>query len=73
MSSDYMDVTNDYVSLRVLPPLQFVPKFCKRYAQLGETIRQGLESFKADVENGCFPSEEYSPYKVRKGTTISNI
>lgn len=42
----------------------FVPRFCKRYAQLGNVIREGLESFKQDVEAGTFPSEAYSPYKM---------
>ena len=43
---------------------QFVPKFCKRYAQIGHTIQKGLEDFKSDVESGEFPGEEYSPYKM---------
>jgi len=41
---------------------QFVPKFCKRYAQVGHTIQQGLLEFKADVESGEFPGESFSPY-----------
>ena len=41
---------------------QFVPKFCKRYAQVGLAIQQGLQEFKNDVESGIFPGEEYSPY-----------
>lgn len=41
---------------------QFMPKFCKQYAQVGHAIQQGLQSFKADVENGVFPGSEYSPY-----------
>jgi 3-methyl-2-oxobutanoate hydroxymethyltransferase len=44
----------------------FVPRFCKRYAQLGDAIRSGLEAFKKDVEEGTFPSEAYSPYKMPK-------
>jgi 3-methyl-2-oxobutanoate hydroxymethyltransferase len=44
----------------------FVPRFCKRYAQLGDAIRSGLEAFKQDVEAGTFPSEAYSPYKMPK-------
>lgn len=44
---------------------QHVPKFCKRYADVGERIRLGLEDFREDVENRRFPSEEYAPYKVR--------
>lgn len=45
---------------------QFVPRFCKRYAQLGDAIRSGLEAYKKDVEEGTFPSEAYSPYKMPK-------
>lgn len=43
---------------------QHVPKFCKRYADIGNAIRQGLESYREDIENARFPSEEYSPYKM---------
>jgi 3-methyl-2-oxobutanoate hydroxymethyltransferase len=41
---------------------QFMPKFCKRYAQVGHSIQQGLQDFKADVEGGIFPGDEFSPY-----------
>lgn len=41
---------------------QFMPKFCKRYAQVGHAIQGGLQEFKADVEEGHFPGDEYSPY-----------
>jgi 3-methyl-2-oxobutanoate hydroxymethyltransferase len=41
---------------------QFMPKFCKQYAQVGHMIQQGLQDFKADVEGGTFPGTEYSPY-----------
>mmetsp|Transcript_15643 Transcript_15643/g.22263 ORF Transcript_15643/g.22263 Transcript_15643/m.22263 type:complete len:305 (+) Transcript_15643:1-915(+) len=41
---------------------QFMPKFCKRYAQVGHAIIDGLEEFKKDVEQGTFPGKEYSPY-----------
>lgn len=44
---------------------QFVPKFCKRYAAVGEQIRIGLEEYREDVENRRFPNEDYSPYKVK--------
>lgn len=40
----------------------FVPKFCKRYAQIGHVIQDGLKEFKEDVESGVFPGEDYSPY-----------
>ena len=43
----------------------FVPKFCKRYASVGLAIQEGLKSFKDDVENGTFPSDEFSPYVMK--------
>ena len=45
----------------------FVPKFCKQYAQVGTIIQEGLEAFKADVESGVFPGNEYSPYAMSEG------
>jgi 3-methyl-2-oxobutanoate hydroxymethyltransferase len=46
---------------------QFVPKFCKKYAQVGHAIQDGLSEFKAEVESGIFPGEEYSPYFMTEG------
>lgn len=51
---------------------QHVPKFCKRYASVGEEIRIGLEEYREDVENRRFPNESYSPYKVRKPIAVAN-
>uniref|UniRef100_A0AAV1TDN6 3-methyl-2-oxobutanoate hydroxymethyltransferase n=1 Tax=Peronospora matthiolae TaxID=2874970 RepID=A0AAV1TDN6_9STRA len=48
---------------------QFVPKFCKRYADVGEQIRIGLEKYRDDVESGRFSSEAYSPYKMSEEET----
>ena len=44
---------------------QFVPKFCKRYAQLGHIIQDSLQEYKEDVESGAFPGKEYSPYVMK--------
>ena len=41
---------------------QFVPKFCKRYAQVGHIIQDGLREYKEDVESGKFPGAEFSPF-----------
>jgi 3-methyl-2-oxobutanoate hydroxymethyltransferase len=41
---------------------QFVPKFCKRYAQVGHIIQDGLKEFKKDVESGAFPGHDFAPY-----------
>ncbi|KAL3940492.1 MAG: hypothetical protein SGARI_000944 [Bacillariaceae sp.] len=46
---------------------QFVPKFCKKYAQVGHMIQEGLSQFKEEVESGEFPGEEYSPYVMTDG------
>lgn len=43
---------------------QFVPRFCKNYASVGEEVRRGLERFRQEVEEGSFPQEQYSPYKM---------
>jgi len=50
---------------------QFVPKFCKRYGQLGHAIVKGLEEFKTDVEEGIFPGTEYSPYKMTEEEKVA--
>jgi len=46
---------------------QFVPKFCKKYAQVGHAIQEGLSQFKSEVESGVFPGTEYSPYVMSEG------
>jgi len=46
---------------------QFVPKFCKKYADVGHAIQEGLSRFKTEVESGVFPGEEYSPYVMSEG------
>lgn len=38
------------------------PKFCKRYAELGEKITSALDAFKFDVEHKHFPSKQFVPY-----------
>lgn len=43
---------------------QHVPSFCKGYARVGEIISDGLEAYKAEVEAGSFPDDEYSPYTM---------
>ncbi|TMW67741.1 hypothetical protein Poli38472_007413 [Pythium oligandrum] len=48
---------------------QHVPKFCRRYADVGERIRVGLEEYRDDVEARRFPNEEFAPYKMSKEET----
>ncbi|MEN1761659.1 3-methyl-2-oxobutanoate hydroxymethyltransferase [Anoxynatronum sibiricum] len=38
---------------------KFLPKFVKQYAQLGEQIVAGLETFKDDVRESRFPEEKH--------------
>ena len=38
---------------------QFAPKFVKRYANLHESIMQGLQGYRSEVENGSFPGPEH--------------
>jgi 3-methyl-2-oxobutanoate hydroxymethyltransferase len=39
---------------------QFAPKFLKHYAQLGESVREAVRSFAADVRDGKYPGKEHS-------------
>lgn len=50
---------------------QFVPKFCKRYAQLGHIIQEGLQQYKKDVESGTFPGDDFSPYVMKDDEAIA--
>jgi 3-methyl-2-oxobutanoate hydroxymethyltransferase len=40
------------------------PKFCKKYAQVGEAIQEALENYRDEVMQGKFPNETYSPYHI---------
>lgn len=35
------------------------PRFVKRYAELGNVMRQAFEAYRRDVENGAYPAEEH--------------
>ncbi len=39
---------------------RFTPKFAKRYVNLSELILKALESYKGDVLNGAFPTDQHS-------------
>ena len=39
---------------------RFVPKFVKRYAELGPVIRDALTRYREEVEQGVFPAEEHT-------------
>lgn len=40
------------------------PKFCKRYAEVGQVIQSALIQYRQDVEEGGFPAQQYSPYNI---------
>lgn len=46
-----------------------VPKFCKKYAQLGVDAHNALSSFRDDIINGSFPSDLYSPFSMSEEET----
>jgi 3-methyl-2-oxobutanoate hydroxymethyltransferase len=39
---------------------QFAPKFLKHYAELGESVREAVRSFAAEVREGKYPGKEHS-------------
>jgi len=39
---------------------EYRPKFVKRYANLGEQVKQAVEHYKKDVKEGLFPDTEHS-------------
>ncbi len=39
---------------------RFTPRFVKKYADLGNEMLSALKKFKEEVENGIFPSDEYT-------------
>jgi 3-methyl-2-oxobutanoate hydroxymethyltransferase len=38
---------------------KFLPKFVKRYADLGPQVVEALARFKAEVKEGVFPSDDH--------------
>ena len=42
----------------------FTPKFVKRYANVGEVMREAFASYAAEVASGAFPTEEHT-YKIK--------
>ena len=42
----------------------FTPKFVKRYANVGEVLREAFANYAAEVASGAFPTEEHT-YKIK--------
>ena len=42
----------------------FAPKFVKRYANVGEVMREAFANYAAEVASGAFPTEEHT-YKIK--------
>ena len=42
----------------------FTPKFVKRYASVGEVMREAFANYAAEVASGAFPTEEHT-YKIK--------
>lgn len=47
----------------------FAPSFVKRYTEIGEMIRQGIQQYVQEVKERRFPAEKhvFQPYKVQAG------
>jgi 3-methyl-2-oxobutanoate hydroxymethyltransferase len=48
-----VQVINDMLGLNT----DFVPKHAKRYATLGETMRNAIAAYAAEVQAGAFPTD----------------
>lgn len=44
----------------------FTPKFVKRYANVGEVMREAFANYATEVASGAFPTEEHT-YKIKDG------
>lgn len=42
----------------------FVPRHCKRYAEIGATLREALDQFVKDIKEGVYPGPEHS-FKIK--------
>ena len=39
---------------------KYSPKFVKRFADVGDTVRQGIAAYRQEVQDGTFPAAEHS-------------
>ena len=37
----------------------FTPKFVKKYANIGDMMKEAFEEYNKEVKNGSFPSQEH--------------
>ena len=38
----------------------FCPKFVKKYADVGEMMKEAFEQYKNEVQSGAFPTQEHT-------------
>ncbi|KAA8494129.1 3-methyl-2-oxobutanoate hydroxymethyltransferase 2, mitochondrial [Porphyridium purpureum] len=58
-------VYHDLVGMLTHPHhAKVVPKFCKRYARVGEYVNNALEQYRDEVRSRTFPDDAYSPYSI---------
>jgi 3-methyl-2-oxobutanoate hydroxymethyltransferase len=41
----------------------YVPKFVKQFAGVGETMKKAFKEYMEEIQSGAFPAEEHS-YKI---------
>ena len=41
----------------------FTPKFVKRYANIGEVMKEAFQKYMEEIQSGAFPSSEHE-YKI---------
>ena len=56
-------ITEDIIGLSG----DFLPKFVKRYADVGSQIRKGIDEFVSEVQEGTFPDSEHSYLSDKSG------
>jgi len=58
-------VYHDMVGMLTHPHhAKVTPRFCKKYAHVGEYINDALIQYKEEVEQNKFPSREFAPYSI---------
>ena len=48
---------------------QVTPKFCKKFAHIGEQVQDALSDYCEEVRSGAFPSSLHTPYQLDEEAT----